>query len=413
MSRTRLIGCAVVGVALVLGPAGPAAAQATRAGVVTNLKGTATVARTTVPRETPLKLRDDVYVRDRIATGDASLVRMLLGGKAVVTVRERSLFNITETPTTSTIALTSGQFALGVEKSRLRPGEAIEIRTPNAITGIRGTVVVTEVSGPPGPGLTTRFTLLRGAIEVSSLDPATGQPAGAPVTLKPLQQVAVTGATPPGAPHDISQAEADRIAATYTVGLDAPTTYPEIVEQQLRQAAADAAAGAARGSLVHPGAQAGGPVLSSDELRLGTSNVFVPAKPTPPPQPSGPAVTETVTSPLPTLSVAPAVVTPPSAPTPVVTTAPAPTLPVVTPPPAPAPTPVVTTPPPTPPAVGRGSGPASSTPPATTVTPLRTVGPAPSAPPTTVATPPPLLLRDALPPALTTRAPTTPPTPLR
>jgi FecR-like protein len=294
MSRTRRIGWAAVCVALALGPEG-AAAQATKAGVVTNLKGTATVARTTAPREAPLKLRDDVYVRDRIATGDDARVRMLLGGQAVVTVRERSQFNITETPTTSTIALTSGQFALGVEKSRMRPGEAIEIRTPNAITAIRGTVVVTEVSGTPGPGLTTRFTLLRGAIEVSSLDPATGQPVGAPVTLKPLQQVAVTGPTPPGAPHDISRAEADRIAADYTMDLAIPvTTYPGILDQQLRQAATDAARDADRGSLVHHGAQAGGPVLSGDELRLGSNNVFLPGKPTPPPsQPGLPAVTET------------------------------------------------------------------------------------------------------------------------
>ena len=75
--------------------------EAPKAGVVTTLQGTASVARSTQePR--PLKFKDDVFVQDRITTGDDSIVRILLGGKAVVTVRERSVLTISETPTTAT-----------------------------------------------------------------------------------------------------------------------------------------------------------------------------------------------------------------------------------------------------------------------------------------------------------------------
>ena len=63
--------------------------KTTRAGVVTTPQGTASVARTTESR--PLKFKDDIFVQDRITTGDDSIARTLLGGKAVVTVRERSV----------------------------------------------------------------------------------------------------------------------------------------------------------------------------------------------------------------------------------------------------------------------------------------------------------------------------------
>ena len=100
-------------------------------------------------------------VEDTVTTGDKSLARMLLGGKAVVTVRERSTVTITEVPGRSTIDLDSGKFALAVAREKMRPGEEIQIRTPNAIAGVRGTVVVTEVnrqSLSPGQRLDAQST---------------------------------------------------------------------------------------------------------------------------------------------------------------------------------------------------------------------------------------------------------------
>jgi hypothetical protein len=71
-------------------------------GVVTTLEGHVTVTRVTLAPQ-PLKFRDDVFVDDTVTTGDQSIARMLLGGKAVVTVRERSTLTITEVRGKATI----------------------------------------------------------------------------------------------------------------------------------------------------------------------------------------------------------------------------------------------------------------------------------------------------------------------
>src|SRR5712691_2974262 len=67
-----------------------------RAGVVVTLQGSATAKRTALPQPVALRFKDDVYLRDRITTADRSLVRLLLGGKASVTIRELSELTITE-----------------------------------------------------------------------------------------------------------------------------------------------------------------------------------------------------------------------------------------------------------------------------------------------------------------------------
>src|SRR3989338_6185513 len=101
---TRVYGSLLALAALVpLSFPPPAAAQLDKAGVVTTLQGTATAVRATTKESLPLRFKDDVFVRDRITTGDNSVARILLGGKAVVTVRERSALTITEVPGGSTV----------------------------------------------------------------------------------------------------------------------------------------------------------------------------------------------------------------------------------------------------------------------------------------------------------------------
>src|SRR5688572_33454007 len=115
---------------LLLGNLVPATghAQTSRAGVVTTLEGNVTVAAVNLPQPRPLKFKDDVFVNDRVVTGDRSIARILLGGKAVVTVRERSSLTITEVPGKSTIALDRGKIAVAVAREKVRPGEEIEGR---------------------------------------------------------------------------------------------------------------------------------------------------------------------------------------------------------------------------------------------------------------------------------------------
>jgi YVTN family beta-propeller protein len=177
-------------------------AQTSKAGVVTVLEGNVTARRGAPPAQVPLKFKDDVFLQDTVATGDKSLARMLLGGKALVTVRERSVLTITEVPGRSTIEIESGKFALALAREKMRPGEEIQIRTPNAVAGVRGTVVVTEVQrqgaqvGAGLPAVLTSFFVLRGALVAQPLD-AAKQPVGAPLQVGILQSYTGAGLATP------------------------------------------------------------------------------------------------------------------------------------------------------------------------------------------------------------------------
>jgi FecR protein len=164
----------------------PAFAQTTKAGVVTMLEGNVTAVRAVVPQPVPLKFRDDVLLQDRVVTGDQSFARLLLGGKAVISIRERSTVTITEVPGRSTVDIESGKIALSVARDRMVPGEVINIKTPNAIAGVRGTVVVAQVTYRQGPGGVRQpisdLWVMRGLVEVTHISPA-GVPLSPAVSL--------------------------------------------------------------------------------------------------------------------------------------------------------------------------------------------------------------------------------------
>ncbi|HEY7541116.1 MAG TPA: FecR family protein [Methylomirabilota bacterium] len=173
MTAARRFGVALTLLAAAWWPAS-ATAQVTKAGVVTTLEGNVTAARASTAQPVALKFKDDVFVNDRVVTGDRSLARLLLGGKAVVTVRERSALTITEIPGRSTIDLDSGKVAVAVAKDKMRPGEQVEVKTPNAVAAVRGTVFVAEVirasasaSNAQG-GTTANFYVLTGQVAVTS-----------------------------------------------------------------------------------------------------------------------------------------------------------------------------------------------------------------------------------------------------
>jgi hypothetical protein len=178
-------------------PAVAAAESEQSAGVVTTINGDATLIRAVAAaRPVSLQLRDEIHLRDRIHTQPRSLVRVLLGGKALLTVRELSVLTITEDAGRVTVDLQSGPIGVAVVKGRMRPGEVIEVRSPNATAAVRGTVFVVDVDPVPAGGsagpVTTRVHLFQGALDVSAhLDPA--QPA---VQLAQMQSLVVTGNVP-------------------------------------------------------------------------------------------------------------------------------------------------------------------------------------------------------------------------
>jgi hypothetical protein len=178
---------------------GTTSAQSVKAGVVSALEGHVTASRTAAPEPVPLRLRDDVYLQDRITAGDRSLVRLLLGGKAVVTLRERSSVTVTERPDRSTVTLDSGRIAVAVARERMRPGEVVEVRTPNAVAAVRGTVLIAEVtraaaqSSPSAVPVQTSFFVFGGSVEAQVLTPAGTM--SAPFVLSANDMVVLVGAS--------------------------------------------------------------------------------------------------------------------------------------------------------------------------------------------------------------------------
>src|SRR5437867_4819451 len=185
--------------------------QAEKVGIVTTLEGNVTARRAVLPLPVPLKFKDDVFFRDTITTGDQSLARVLLGGKSIVTIRERSVVTITESPGRSFISLESGKIGLAVAHERMAPGESVDVRTPNAVVGVRGTVIVAEVLrttaqiGAVGAVPTSNIYFLRGFGEGFVVDPQTGRPLGPPVKLNPLEAFKVIGSTARVEPIPASQ----------------------------------------------------------------------------------------------------------------------------------------------------------------------------------------------------------------
>src|SRR5437016_4646140 len=188
-SSRPLIHCLVT--LALLSPILVAADSPKPAGVVSSMTGQATLTPGIKPQEARnLRFRDDLFFRDRIRTRERSIVRVLLGGKAVVTVRALSDLMITEDPgSPSRVDLSDGKIGLGVARSQMKPGEVIEIRTPNAVVAVRGTYLVAEVILIEGGKAASNFYLFEGSAEIFTKDRSRS------ILLKPLQSIAVTADT--------------------------------------------------------------------------------------------------------------------------------------------------------------------------------------------------------------------------
>jgi hypothetical protein len=226
------------------------AAQASKAGVVTTLEGNVTAARAATAQPVALKFKDDVFVNDRVVTGDRSLARLLLGGKAVVTVRERSALTITEVPGRSTIDLDSGKVAVAVAKDKMQPGEQVEVKTPNAVSAVRGTVFVAEIirstasANNAQSGTTANFYVLTGQVAVTSgtqtvtvgpnsFATVTGSVVNTGLMSLAMRANALGGLSSSGLPkvsgaeNDAKQTVMNTTIATFTAGI-APLVTPPV-----------------------------------------------------------------------------------------------------------------------------------------------------------------------------------------
>ena len=301
-----------------------------RAGVVTTLEGHVTVVRASAPEPSPLKFRDAVFVRDRIATHKDSFARVLLGGRAVVTIREHSTVTITEVPGVATIDVAAGRVAVAVARERMRPGDLVEVRTPNAVAGIRGTVIVAEVYDPRH----SVITVLKGVIDVTRLD--AGRLIGPSTVLNALQQVTIGGAvsSPQAISSDTARSMRDEfrtlpprgapIATTAAVGQGEMDRVSKDLGTQSGStpapaASAPAASGAAASSSTAATSSAGGATGTSATSNAGApsstpapsnaaSVASVPAAPSAAPAVGAPAPPSAASTPAP-VAAAPAMPT--------------------------------------------------------------------------------------------------------
>lgn len=184
-------------------------------GVVTALTGQADLKRPQAP-QTLLKIRDNLFVRDVVDTHEQSLARILLMGKSSVTVRELSRFEIREETRPdgtqrALIDLAAGKIRVMVARRLMKPGDEVQIRTPNAVVAVRGSDGIIEAATLPDGRPQTSVLVASGKFEMTT--PSTRPiamaetmsdvplgirlaQAGGPITLGPSQLSTVTG--PPG-----------------------------------------------------------------------------------------------------------------------------------------------------------------------------------------------------------------------
>ncbi|MEC4672655.1 MAG: FecR family protein [Nitrospirota bacterium] len=132
-------------------------------GTVTHVFGTATLQHGLHGGAKPVQFKDKVHLQDTISTDEESVVRVLMGDKALVTISEMSVLTITEEMNHATIDIESGSITLSVARKRMNPGEYIEIRTPHAVAAIRGTKLVAEVANKHS----SRFSILEGKVDAA------------------------------------------------------------------------------------------------------------------------------------------------------------------------------------------------------------------------------------------------------
>jgi hypothetical protein len=130
------------------------------------VSGHVTVSRGAPDKVGTLAFKDAVFDRDRIGTGERSSARLLLGGKAVVTVRELSSLAIADQAGLASLHLAGGTVALAVARRRMHAEERVELHLPGARASTRGAVLIAEASRTTDP-MVSAIHVLSGRVDVT------------------------------------------------------------------------------------------------------------------------------------------------------------------------------------------------------------------------------------------------------
>ena len=209
----------IAGLLLLLG--GVAHAQSP-AGTVAALQGTAEAQHGGQTTWRQLALRTDVFVGERVRTGDASRLKLLMRDDSVITLGARSELTIDE----QVVREQGGISRLGALVGAVRAvvtdrygnrGASFEVKTPTAVAGVRGTGFVVLVDDG---GKRTRVVGLYDVTWVRSITDTRGR---SEVRIGPGQITEVVAGAQPTAPRDLGDAERDALVAPTTIVPAAPT----------------------------------------------------------------------------------------------------------------------------------------------------------------------------------------------
>lgn len=135
-------------------------------GVVVALEG-----RAAKNQVAALRIHDGLVRNDVVDIFEKSMARLLLGGKATVTLREHSRFIVNEEKGRAVIELKSGALLINVARKLMEPGEEIQVRTNMAVAAIRGSLLFVEAKDSA-----TSLIQLYGESSLSCAAPATSCP---------------------------------------------------------------------------------------------------------------------------------------------------------------------------------------------------------------------------------------------
>ena len=251
-------------------------------GTVAALQGRAESQATGQTAWRQLALRSDVFVGERVRTGDASRVKLLMRDDSVITLGARSELTIDEQVvrqegSTSRLGALVGAVRAVVTDRYGSRGASFEVKTPTAVAGVRGTGFVVLVDAD---GKRTRVVGLYDVTRVRSVTDTRGRHE---VRIGPGQITEVVAGAQPTAPRDLGDADRDALVAPTTI---IPTTPTGDTTQGAAAPGSTPAEGSGdAGDPATPGSPSGLPTKRPDAVIDQPIDRIRPQRQPPPPPP--------------------------------------------------------------------------------------------------------------------------------
>ena len=129
-------------------------------GKVIRLKGTAKATHN--GRTFNIKVGQKLDVGDKIMTGNASIIHVILPNEQIILVKEKSSFTFEGKQKKILISFAMGEFLIGL-KNKLKKNNRFSVRTPTSVLAVRGTLFWGLVK----PDGSSEFICLHSLISIS------------------------------------------------------------------------------------------------------------------------------------------------------------------------------------------------------------------------------------------------------